>query len=531
MWKRKQNKTRREAFDWPVRWREATPPPEQGSEADIAAAFASASEAVTPSTEIDRQRAWARLRAAVQPASPVRAWAPAFAMGALAVAVLAGLLLSSPGDESGLRQVVLRPATSADPHAANAVLGGQVAVGTPIQTASDTIATVDVDSVGVILLGSDTKVQARPVKDRVARVQLERGEVVARLQQHSPLGLTVQTGDVEVRVTGTVFGVRARPEGSLVRVWRGSVVVRDGGRAVRVREGERYERGEVKALSTADRLEPRVASLIGWTDGTEGSATATPVETPSTAASTTSVEAPAAVSVPVVPRAAVEPEPPRLALADPREPSPRASGRPQGTHRPQAAAAVQPDETNPGREQRLLRLSQGTAPEAGTALYALAALRYDVMGDRTGAVQAWSEYVSRFPEGPLAGDALRQLFEALVAAGDVPGAVALGQKAVQQLASPERERVALHVAEALHRRLSRPAEAVPFYRQVVAEAASDDDADQAAFRLIDALQRAGRTADAHAALDAYLQRFPRGAHVREVQAERQRWTAETPAAR
>jgi hypothetical protein len=50
-------------------------------------------------------------------------------------------------------------------------------------------------------------------------------------------------------------------------------------------------------------------------------------------------------------------------------------------------------------------------------------------------------------------------------------------------------------------------------------------ADRAAYLLIDALQRAGRTSDAHAALDRYLERFPGGAHVREVAAEKQRWSS------
>lgn len=518
MWTRKRNAPRREAFDWPVRWRDAVPPLDGGTEAEIAAAFAAAACDVPVSSEIDRQRAWARLRAAVRPAPLVRSWVPALGVAAVALVVF-GVFVASPRDDSGLRQVVLRPAVSADPQAANAVLGGEVAVGTPIRTASDTIATVELDTVGVLLLRSDTQVSARPIRGRVAHVQLERGEVVARLQHESPLGLVVDAGAVEVRVTGTVFGVRSRPGGTLVRVWRGSVVVREDGRAFKVRAGERYEHGEVTGQGASDRLERRAATLIGWLDGVddEGVTEAPPIGAQRAA----EVVAPGPDPVPVGPVSRPpEPQPVRVALAEPRSPAPL----PAPSRHREVARAVEPSaETPRERELRLQALSRGDAPEAATALYALAALRFDVMGDRRGAVQAWSDYVARFPEGPLAADALRQLFEALLAAGDAEAALALGRRAVAQASSPERERVALRLAETLHRRLARPEEAVVVYRQLVEDGGASPEADRAAYLLIDALQRAGRTADAHDALDAYLQRFPAGVYVREVQAERRRW--------
>lgn len=502
-------------FDWPQRWRDADPAAPEGREADIAAAFARAADGVRPATEIDRQRAWARLRAVVHPVRQVRAWVPALAAGVVAVLAVAAFFTAERPVESGLRQVVLRPAVASGVDTENAVLGGDVAAGTPLRTAANGIATVDIGAVGVLLLQRETHVATRPLAGDVVRVRVVQGEIVARLQHSSPLGLVVEAGDLEVKVTGTVFGVRSGSEGTLVRVWRGAVEVRDAGRLVRVAEGQRYLKGELGPLVASDRLEPRVASLIGWEGGPapapvdEAKGTPVPAPTPAVVTVAPTPDIPAAVS------AAAEPVPVVVRQGSISRRAPVA-----------AVADVSEPESPASRERRLTELARGGSPEAATALFALAALRYDVTGDRAGAIRAWSEYVARFPEGPLVGDARAQLFEALLAEGSVDAAVVQGREAWTRASGAERGRLALRLAETLHRRQSRPDVAIPMYEQLVADGGPE--ADRAAYLVIDALQRAGRTADAHAALDRYLAIFPTGAYVRDVAAERQRWSGSAP---
>jgi transmembrane sensor len=146
-----------------------------------------------------------------------------------------------------------------------------------LETASDALAVTLVDG-SKLSLASRTEVQVRGNQPNNVALALAHGEVVCDVTHHAERKFTVRAGDVEVRVVGTKFSVKATPGDHPrveVSVLRGVVEVvseRRPGIVARVAAGQSWiQNSEPSAvpsgsLGVADSSPPAVISGPGEAD-------------------------------------------------------------------------------------------------------------------------------------------------------------------------------------------------------------------------------------------------------------------------
>jgi TolA-binding protein len=136
-----------------------------------------------------------------------------------------------------------------------------------LETASDSLAVTLVDG-SKLSLASRTEVQVRGNQPSAVALSLSRGEVMCDVTHREERKFTVVAGDVEVRVVGTKFSVKATPGGNPrveVSVLRGVVEVRSlrrPGIVARVAAGQSWiQNPEPSVLSPSGvaRAEPAPA--------------------------------------------------------------------------------------------------------------------------------------------------------------------------------------------------------------------------------------------------------------------------------
>lgn len=247
-------------------------------------------------------------------------------------------------------------------------------------------------------------------------LRLLRGEVVVEVEHQKSKRFRVLTSDAEVRVTGTLFRVRASGDGTVVDVARGSVVVRVAGRAeVTVRPGhqvrtfgtqseqraadpevERELEGAFTMLEVTEPLEAEpeaVTSFPKQRKRVHRAKTTAPRDVGAGAASELHVESPSSSEG--------ECETARQEVLKPAPPSVQAERLmevadcfyAEGELRQSLAAY-----------QEVARRFSST-PSADNATYESGRVAAQ-LGDLGVAQAGFDSYLERFPNGPLAGEAL-----------------------------------------------------------------------------------------------------------------------------
>jgi tetratricopeptide (TPR) repeat protein len=87
------------------------------------------------------------------------------------------------------------------------------------------------------------------------------------------------------------------------------------------------------------------------------------------------------------------------------------------------------------------RLAAGPSADAELALYELARLRHDALGDDAGAARALQEYGRRFPHGTLRTEAASSSFEVLSALGRYDEALAASRVALAESSGDQQARL------------------------------------------------------------------------------------------
>jgi TolA-binding protein len=257
---------------------------------------------------------------------------------------------------------------------------------------------------------------------------LERGTLLVSFEHDSGRGLTVRTKDALVRVTGTVFAVRAGDGPTQVFVSRGSVEVESNGLPVSVSAGRSWRVG-AKSLSALDM---DIVQALRELRASEGGRSATSsMRGPSGFAQTKEVAEPTAVAFPV----AIPPEAP--AAETDAEVLYRAAEKALAAgHIDSAKAQLRglldkyPDHALAGPAMyelgRLAFAAQGfaTAREQFSMLRKRTqpgAMRFhepaafficrsdQALGRRAGAIDCFERYRAEFPGSPHGGDALAAL--------------------------------------------------------------------------------------------------------------------------
>jgi len=315
-------------------------------------------------------RVWSRVaeRLPAQP-TPARSW---FARTALVLAV-AGTATAG---------IVLIPRMASSP--TRSALHGAV-----LQTATDAL-NVDLEDGSRLELSANTRVENVDAANTEVALRLERGQVTCDLVPRKDRRFSVFAAGVEVRVTGTRFGVTFDPDSQRVsvEVQRGSVEVLapDGSQPKRrLTAGERWSID----LRTA-RREPE------------------PATEPAAALNS----APVAAEAP----SARTPEP-RAAVVDP---APTEAEAP-----PSAAAWLDRantarragDSAGAARAYESLLAKFPKDARAGLAAFELGRLRLGPLSDVNGAAQAFRRAIALAPGSAFRQDAMARLVEAYAAAG------------------------------------------------------------------------------------------------------------------
>jgi hypothetical protein len=157
------------------------------------------------------------------------------------------------------------------------------------------------------------------------------------------------------------------------------------------------------------------------------------------------------------------------------------------------------------------RVAEGTGLSAQAALFEIAHLRRDVLGDSAGALEALEQYRARFPHGALRAEIEVSLVELLPKLGRYREALAESERLLAMPGGKER------AAELRYLRGNIYREGLKDYGDAAAEyaAAARDrgvTGDDAEYLRAVSLEDAGRRADAESAFRAYLQR----AHARHA---------------
>ncbi len=251
-------------------------------------------------------------------------------------------------------------------------------------------------------LGPTTRLRIVTAAASEIRLRLERGSVLCDVTHREGRRFTVEAERVEVEVRGTKFEVDAEsgpPPAVAVRVERGAVEVREGGRTL------------VAALSQGQSWRSR--GLDGEGAANEADAEAPPDSDPSPPAASASAFAPPVSASAFAPPASAS------ALAPPTAPLPSATGA-----APVRGGALSPkllfERANAARLagrnadaaadfDRFGRLFPND-PRAGLAAYELGRIRLGSLGDARGAADAFSKVIKRDKAG--AGDPFREDAEA-----------------------------------------------------------------------------------------------------------------------
>jgi tetratricopeptide (TPR) repeat protein len=160
------------------------------------------------------------------------------------------------------------------------------------------------------------------------------------------------------------------------------------------------------------------------------------------------------------------------------------------------------------------RIAEGTGLSAEMALYEMARLRRDVLGDAAGAAAALEQYRRQFPRGSLRTEVDVSLLELLPRLGRAGEALADSERLLATAAGRERALELRLLRGNIYRELLRD-----FGRAEVeyAPAAADRGAtgDEASFQRAVCLQALGRVAEARAAFRRYAER-PNPRHAAEA---------------
>ncbi len=604
---------------WPRRWRESDVEHASPEERLLREACLAAEQDDDTVPDRSPNIEWARFqeRLSRRDARRVRARV-AMSAAAVAAALLLFFMWRTPGPElrpgpqgeralavaqaahvGGLRNIAIHDESKVRTLA-------PVAPGGVLELPPGAQATADIEGSIHALLRGGAQVAVLPSGDAAERLRLSQGEIVASVDPEGPRTLVILTSEAEVRVTGTVFAVRAAGRRTEVTVWRGSVVVTWRGRETRVGAGEHVvfggrapggdddgdpQRRPASALQQADLGLLRLDPVAARGEVTVRSLVPAPAPTPVTkpvaeagasrpepaehASPRIELDAVAASQPGTAPRsvrrghhlapeagARVASTPPPVARAPVLERAPHGAWvRPSASPRPtakggpvertaprealdvmrpelpatplrkpvvqdrapvpahpsriaQSAPAERPLSQGPRlalheREQQLLALSRGADESAGSALFALGALRHDALGSTRAAIEAWQDYVRRFPRGALVGEAHAALFEAFIAIERPSDGIAHVEAALPLIAAgPRRRALRLAAAELLHLDLDEARRAVEHYRLLLD--GRDARGERASFLIASAYQHSGANEEARAALETYLARYPHG---------------------
>ncbi len=459
---------------------------------------------------------------------------PVFAgLFAGAVAVVAGVIVTGIFDRAsppntGFRRLTFLQGTG----------DGVSQDGTP---PGEALAVADIGAGGRILFHREASLSMDPEEQAAGRLnlQLNAGEVVVNRPPVRQQEIIIQTPHAEVQVKGTVYAVRVEPSKTDVSVWHGSVVVNAGDHRRVVRAGEQSSSIDRFASVTRHReLAAGERKLLGLAPvpRTEPD----PVPVPNPVAPALAVRR--ATAEPVIDEADDDghqaPNPETETTAPMTGERPRAKSPAERLPR---SPAIPPQETDrevdrspeddgspallAEQEQRLKLLSEDDGETGANALFALGALRYDLLDKPRSAQRAWEAYLKRFPDGAMVGEVQLALFEHFRTQGDDSRAVSHGEKALLVLGDSRRAaELRLAMGRVFHLRLKEPREAIPHYR--VVSRRTDRIGDQTSYLLIDCYQQLGTPEKVRDAIRDYLKRFPKGTHRAQVEAAMKKHEAE-----
>ncbi len=304
---------------------------------------------------------------------------------------------------------------------------------------------------------------------------LDRGGARFGVTPGGPRRWTIETELATVEVVGTRFRVVPAPDRLLVEVEHGVVVVRGDrvpGRVVRLTDGERLE-------VTASAEPPPKTAALDRAPGTDATApTADPAATPATAPAATTPTAPAPTApTPNGPNAT---EPSSAA----QRPTPHGSAKPpadpEARQTPPGSSDDEDDDELDRAMEAATRAASGEPLPVDDALEAADRLRAE--GRTAEAADLLEDALRRDPDATAAGLA----------------AFTLGRIVLDQLGQFDR--------------------AARAFALVIAAGSPSSLVEDAHARRADALLRAGRRADAEAAIDDYERAFPKGRRIARLRA-------------
>lgn len=156
-------------------------------------------------------------------------------------------------------------------------------------------------------------------------------------------------------------------------------------------------------------------------------------------------------------------------------------------------------------EQCFQQRAAGDGLAAQLALYELARLRKDALGDAPGAHRALLEYRSRFPLGSLRTEVEVSIIELLVRMGHYQAALAESEQLLSGPAGAERKAQLRLLRGNIYRvNLKDCARALPEYRSIARDASARGD--QASYNYASCLEELGRRQEAAQAFREYLKR-------------------------
>jgi hypothetical protein len=352
------------------------------------------------------------------------------------------------------------------------------------------LAVADIGERGRILLHEQVSLSVPLAKQNtdLIHLYLHSGEIVVNYPSEQSKKIVVSTSHGEVRVTGTIFGVRVDQKGSQVSVWQGSVEVKFDGHQEKVSTGQkRSSQDGFSKLETHRKLESEERILLG-----------------------------------LAPRQNLAPQPKAdqaVATLSAKPVSQKKKKIPDVQPAPPEPDVVKQEKNYRllDQEQRLLALAKTEGETAANALFSLGALRYDLLKKPLLAQEAWQEYLDRFPQGAFRGEIHLALFEHFRHQKDFILAVEHGQKALEAVSDVLRTtKLRLALGEVLHLKLNQPDKALIYYQSIADK--SGIEADHANYLMIDCYQRLNKPEQVRAALKNYLERFPRGIYRNQVEA-------------
>jgi hypothetical protein len=173
-------------------------------------------------------------------------------------------------------------------------------------------------------------------------------------------------------------------------------------------------------------------------------------------------------------------------------------------------------ETDPRRALALYAtLAEGQGPSAENALYEMAAIYQDKLGQPLSALATWERYRTRFPGGLLRTETDLSIVDALASLGENARALSEAVAFLKRYPRTERRGEVARVAGDLSRSRGDCRSAIDFYAMVLGGRSEADDADDAAFGHAACLLKQGDAA-AGQALRGYLTRHPTGRHASEA---------------